>query len=330
MKTARCESACIEGAARSIINALCVSSTATWIVAALALTHVLSAQGRQEPGKSIGSISVRGNLIVMTLDEGVLGKESLFDLGHHTLRFTPEGSKYRAENVAWHWDADFGPELAGSQATLKNFSFPFSGKTWTSFSVGITGSVAFGAPASGGRGGISVDRFAELAQAGRTLINTVPAISVFFKPRMSGRRHLKELEDRAVITWNLTEPFGGVQDMTWFPTVNRFQAVLHKDGSIEMSYDDVAAKDAIVGVYPIVAEGAEKEIGSIAGDDHPAAAPHLSIRNIKLSSVDGLFLKATIETRGPVLPDGDPGIVGVAYRLCLSAKKPSGDCAQNA
>src|SRR5215471_16642561 len=170
MKTARCESACIEGAARSIINALCVSSTATWIVAALALTHVLSAQGRQEPGKSIGSISVRGNLIVMTLDEGVLGKESLFDLGHHTLRFTPEGSKYRAENIAWHWDPEFGPEVSGSQAMLKKFSFPFSGKSWESFSVGITGSMTFGDPPAGGRGGrgggISVDRFAELAQAG--------------------------------------------------------------------------------------------------------------------------------------------------------------------
>jgi hypothetical protein len=269
----------------------------------------------------------------MTLDERVLGKEILFDLGHHTLRFTPEGSKYRAENVAWHWDPEFGPEMSGSQATLKNFSFPFSGKTWNSFSVGVTGSMTFGDPAVNGRGGrgggISVDRFAELAQAGRTLINTTPAIGVFFKPRMSGTRYLKELDDRAVITWSLTEPVGGVQDMTWFPTVNRFQAVLRKDGIIEMSYDEVAAKDAIVGIYPVVAEGAEKAIGSIPGDGNAAAAAHVSVKGIKLLSVDGLFLKATIETRGAVLPDGDPGIAGVAYRVCLSAKKPLGDCTQN-
>jgi hypothetical protein len=280
----------------------------------------------------------------MTLDEGVLGKAYLFDLVHHTLRFTPDGSQYRAENLAWQWDSEFGPEMTGSQATLKNFAFPFSGKSWNSFSVGMTGSMTFGEPAGGGRagrggaggggggrgGGISVDRFAELQQAGRTLINTVAAISVFFKPRMSGTRYLKELDDRAVITWSLTEPVGGVQDMTWAPTVNRFQAVLRKDGTIEMSYDEVAAKDAIVGIYPMVTEGTEKEIATIAGAENAAVAPHLDIKSVKLAAVDGLFLKATIETRGPVLPEGDPGMAGITYLLCLDGKKPVGDCTQSA
>ena len=314
-------------------------------LALLALAFSAYAQGRGEPGKSIGSISVQGNLIVMTLDEGVLGKAGLFDLGHHTLRFTPVGSQYRAENVAFQWDSDFGPEMAGSQATLKKFSFPFSGKTWDAFSIGVTGSMTFGQSAAGNRGGqggtpgavgggrgggISVDRFAELAVAGRTLINTVPAISVFFKPRMSGTRYLKELDDRAVITWSLTEPVGGIQDMTWYPTVNRFQAVLHKDGTIEMSYDDVAAQDAIVGIYPVVAEGVEKEVGVIPGEGNAVAAPNLDIRNVKLTAVDGLFLKAAIETRGPALPEGDPGLAGIAFRICLNTKKPAEACTQNA
>ncbi len=265
----------------------------------------------------------------MTLDEGVLGKANLFDLAHHTLRFTPDGSRYRVENLAWQWDSEFGPELAGSQAALKNFEFPFSGKSWNSFSVGVTGSMAIG-DGGGGRGGrgggISVDRFAELQEAGRTLINTIPAIGVFFKLRMSGTRYLKELDDRAVITWSLTEPVGGVQDMTWVPTVNRFQAVLRKDGTIEMSYNEVAAEDAIVGIYPAVTAGVEKEIASIAGKENPGVAAHLNIKSVKLAAVDGLFLKATIETYGLLLPENDPAIQGIAYRICLSAKKPVGDC----
>src|SRR5436853_4209366 len=107
------------------------------IFGVLAPDSLVHAQGgRQEPGKTLGKISVQGNLIVMTLDEGVLGKPSLFDLVHHTLRFTPDGSQYRAENVAWQWDADFGAAMTDSQATLKGFSFPFSGKTWNSFTVG--------------------------------------------------------------------------------------------------------------------------------------------------------------------------------------------------
>ena len=271
----------------------------------------------------------------MTLDEGVLGKPNLFDLGHHTLRFTPEGPRYRVENLAGEWDADFGPEMNGNEATLQNFEFPFSGKKWNKFWVGVTGSMTFGEPSGGpgragrgggGRGGISVDRFAELQEAGRTLINTVPAISVFFKPRLSGKRYLKELADRAVITWSLTEPVGGIQDMTWVPTVNRFQAVLHEDGMIEMSYDEVAAQDAIVGVYPMVTGGAETALGSIGGKEDTATAAHLNFKGLKLSAVDGLFLKATFETRGPLLAENDPALQGVAYRVCLSAKKPEGDC----
>jgi len=264
----------------------------------------------------------------------VLGKESLFDLAHRTVRYTPEGAGYRVENAALKWDSDFGTELTASQATLKSFAFPFSGKNWNSFSVGTTGSIAFAEQAAGARGGrgggLSIDRFAELAQAGRTLINTTPAISVFFKPRMSGTRYLKELDDRAVITWSLTEPLGGVQDMTWRPTVNRFQAVLFKNGVIEMSYDDVAAQDAIVGVYPLVTAGAEKELGRIVGVAAAGAAPHLSIRNVTLASVDGLFLKAAIETAGPLLPEGDAALSGITYRVCLNGKKPAGDCTLDA
>jgi hypothetical protein len=151
------------------------------VFAGFVLHDAALCQGRGEPGKSIGTVSVRGNLILLTLNEGVLGKASLFDLVHRTLRFTPDGTQYRAENVAFQWDSDFGAEMASGEATLKNFSFPFSSKAWNAFSVGVTGSMTFGAPtagrgrggaggAGGGRGGgISVDRFAELAQAGRTI-----------------------------------------------------------------------------------------------------------------------------------------------------------------
>ena len=292
-------------------------------------------QGRQEPGKPIGKVSTQGNLIVMTLDENVLGKSNLFDLGHHTLRFTPDGSRYRVESLDLKWDSEFGPQMSGSQGALKKFAFPFSGKSWDSFSVGMTGSITFGESAApggrGGRGGgISVDRFAELQEAARALINTVPAISVFFKPRMSGVRYLKELDDRVIITWSLTEPVGGIQDMTWTPTVNRFQAVLAKDGTIEMSYEEVAARDAIVGIYPLVKEGVEREIATLSGTGNTAIAPHLNIKNVKLASVDGLFLKATIETRGPLLAEGDSRATGITYRICLNANKPTGDCAPDA
>ena len=317
-------------------------------VAALLLVSLppltAQAQFNREPGKSIGTVTTQGNLIVLTLNDDALGPENMFDLDHRTLRFTPSSSGYRVENLPLRWDADFGAEMPGSEATLKSFAFPFSGKSWRSISVGVTGSMTFGDPPGSGRrvtaqsigdsrnrgGGLSVDRFALLQEAAPELINTVPAISVFFKPRMYGKRFLKERSDRAVVTWDLTEPVGGIQDMTWTPTVNRFQAVLHKDGTIELSYNEVHAQDAIVGIYPMVSAGREKTLATITAAANDGVAPNLDVTSVKLGAVDGLFLKATIGTRGPVVPESDSAIAGVSYRVCLSATKPAGECSADA
>jgi hypothetical protein len=294
------------------------------------------AQGREEPGKPIGKVSVLGNLILMELNSGALGRQNLFDLGQRTLRFTPESAGYRVENLPLQWDADFGQEMSDSQVTLHNFSFPFSGKSWDSLSVGVTGSIRFGPPArsafaGGGNpafvprdpGGVTIARFDQLAEAAGNLVNTVPAICVFFKPRMSGKRYAKELDDRAVVTWDVTEPYGNIQDFTWAKTVNHFQAVLHKDGTIEMSYQQLAAKDAIVGVYPLVSGGEENNLATLKGKSNPSAAANLDLKSLQISVVDGLFLKATLETAGPVLPEGDAGVSGIMYRVNFYAHKAS-------
>ena len=188
---------------------------------AMAATTSAVAQERNTPGKSIGTVTTQGNLIVLTLNENALGKPHLFDLSHRTLRFTPDGSGYRVETLPEAWDKDFGDELKSPHAALSKMTFPFSGQKWNEMSVGVTGSITFGAPAApagGGRGrggagaifnrggGLAVERYALLQRVGSTFINGTPAISVFFKPRMMGTRYLKELDDRAVVTWTLTEP----------------------------------------------------------------------------------------------------------------------------
>ena len=302
----------------------------------LAPRNLSYSQGRQEPGHSIGTVMTQGNLIVMTLNEGALGHANLFDLPRRTLRFTPDGAGYRAENLPLQWDTEFGAEITNPQVSLRNFAFPFSGKSWDSVSVGTTGSISFGATqnipggAGGRRGGVSIARFDQLQEAAHTLINTVPAICVFFKPRMSGMRYVKELDDRVVITWSLTEPFAGIQDFTWTPTVNRFQAVLRKDGTIEMSYDQLAARDAIIGLYPMVTTGAEKAIATLNSGEKPEVAPNLDLKSVKVSVLDGIFLKVTVETRGAVLPEGDPSLAGVIYRVSFDRHMPPRNSAENA
>jgi hypothetical protein len=296
-------------------------------------------QQREVPGKIIGKVSVTGNLILMELDEGALGRQNLFDLARRNLRFTPAGDGYRVENLPQQWDPDFGRQIENPRVALHNFSFPFSGKNWDAFTVGVTGSIRFGeadnAPgfAFGGepprdQGGVSIGRFDPLSEAAGHLVNTVPAICVFFKPRMSGDRYLKELADRVVVTWDVTEPYGNIQDFTWTKTINRFQVVLHKDGAIEFSYDQLAAKDAIVGVYPLIPAETEKPLGMLSAARHSSgAAAHLDLQNVKLSVVSGVLLKVAFEAAGPMLPAGDARVAGIAYQVCFYSREPASDSA---
>jgi hypothetical protein len=308
----------------------CLLHRGALILCGLLLHSNLAHAQVDAPGQPIGKISTNGELIVMELKDGVLGKANLFDLVGHTLRFSPEGWRYRVENGALQWDPDFGPELAKPEVTLHHFAFPFSGKSWNSLLVGATGSISFdmsegdnGPGPRGLVGGVSIDRFDQLAEAAGALANTAPAICVFFKPRMSGPRYVKELPDRVVVTWDLTEPFGNIQDFTWFKTINRFQVVLRRNGSIEMSYDQIAANDAIVGVYPVLSDAVEKPLATISAEPHPAVAAHLDVRKLRLSVIDNLLLKVTFETRGPVLPEGDPAVEGIAFRMFFGAQLPA-------
>ena len=214
-------------------------------------------QPSEEAGHSIGKVSVRGGLIVVELSEGALARANLFDLAGRTLRFERKGGEYQVESGPLRWDSEYGEELTGARVNLHKFAFPFAGRAWKSLLVGTTGSIRFSDaekeagvdPYGHAEAGIILDRFDELAKAAPELAERGPAICVFLKPRLAGRRFVKELPDRVVITWELTEPFGSMLDFGWYKTTNRFQAVLYGDGSVEMSYKDVDAKDGIVGIY---------------------------------------------------------------------------------
>jgi hypothetical protein len=294
----------------------------SWI-SILVLLATAYSQQETEQGHSIGKVSINGDLIVLELNDGVLGRNNLFDLTGRTLRFTPDGSRYRIENQALQWDSDLGPVLTNGEVMLHQFTFAFSSQRWNSFFVDTTGSISFGnkekdGNTDSGRGGrgVSIGRFDPLSEAANRLIDSAPAICVFLKPRMSGPRYVKELKDRVVITWDLTEPFGNIQDFTWFKTVNRFQAVLYQDGQIEMSYKELAAKDAIVGVYPVLS-GAEKPLAVLSAEAHSNIAANLDVRSVKLSTQDEILLKVAFQTRGPALPEGDANLDGITYRIIL-------------
>jgi hypothetical protein len=305
------------------------TSTRRALGALILLALPASALAQRGPGRPIGKVTTLGNVVHLEMEPGAVIPARLFDLDKRTLRFTPAGAAYRVANVELKWDDDFGAALTQPMAALSKFTFPFSGKRYDRINI-ATGAVTFpdapaaaNAPAGRGGGGsggygFQMERYARMLTVGRTFINTVPGIAAFVKPRLNGQRFVKELQDRVIITWNLSEPSTGIQAFSFVPTVNRIQAVLHSNGVIELSYNDVSARDGVVGVFPLVNAGVEKVLETVVDADDAAVAGTLDVKKVTLTAIDGLIVKATIETRDPIAPPGDPSAAGVTYRIALN------------
>lgn len=294
--------------------------------ALLALAALAAAQGRPPRGHSIGRIAVHGHLILMTLNPGVLGRENLFDLQGRTLVFTPAPGGYRVTNEPLRWDAAWGHKLSGPALRLRDFAFPFSGQAWHALSVGDSGSIRMGPPGPPRhfgsftlppRGGVAIPRFAQLAQAAGTLVNTAPALCVFFKPRMHGQRYVRQDARQVLITWDDTLPYGGIQDWHWFPTVNQFQAALNENGTISFSYRRLAARDGIVGVYPRVAAATSRPLAVLRPPPGHAQAPGV-LHAVTLAAAGGVLLQVTFHAAQPLPPPGGKG-PGLAFQVRFAA-----------
>ena len=285
-----------------------------------------AAQNQQPPGHPIGTVSTKGDLIVLELDAGAIAPANLFDLAHRTLRFTPNRDGYRVQNVAVQWDADFGTAITSPLVPLHNFTFPFSGKSWDAIAIGQTGTISFGLTPSStpaGRGGVgpAVGRFAELRDAAGTIVQHHPGHQRFPQtarvrsPLRQGahRPRRRNLDADGVLRGRVRLLVGA--DGESFPGSA-------PQGRADRAFaNQVAAQDAIVGLYPRVDTGTKRPLTTITDPDDPAAPAHLDIHNVKASVVDGLFLEIALETRSPVLAEGDAQLAGVVYRVTMNRSK---------
>ncbi len=116
------------------------------------------------------------------------------------------------------------------------------------------GLITFG----GSYGDLGLGRFVHYEFIGGAIVDKIPLIAAFMKHGMRDQRFVNRMADRIVITWDQTEPVGGQQDFTFVPTPHHYQAVLYASGQIDLSYREMTARDAIVGVYTVPAGGAPK------------------------------------------------------------------------
>ena len=299
------------------------------------------------PGRATARPHVRDGLDSGRFDrhefnEGALGTANMFDLVGGTCVSPRRRWLSRWRRCARSGMPSSGAEMTGPQVTLRNFTFPFSGKTWDAFlsappDRSRSGSPPAAPPAAGrwrgwrqpggagggGRGGgVSIGRFDQLQHAARTLVNTLPAICVFMKPRMSGTRHVKELSDRVVITLESHRTGRRHPGLHVGADGQSFSGrAVERTARSSFSYRALRGARRDRRPVPGRQRGSrEREAARRRSLIHGRGDPgHLDATSVKVGAVDGLFLKVTLETRGPVLAEGDAGLAGVTYRIAFDA-----------
>ena len=295
------------------------------IISCLLLLCCVNSLGQAQAGT--GTVSALDQGIILELGPDDFVPENLFDLEGKTLRFTPDGIGYRTEVLPLQWDSDFGTVIDGFPSipvTLNNFQFPFSGTNWSTLFVNNFGSISFGD---------DQDSFYDPGNfdfRDYSLINRVPIISALFH-KLGGtgwaedfddvnRIFIKELSDRIVITWTISEPYRAVVDFITDPLLNRFQAVLHEDGTIVLSYDKIFVKDGIVGVFTISSD--EQVLVTVTDPEDPETHGHLDLLSVTFSLIGSRSIRIAFRTRGAVLPEGDPSVNLMSYRLLVDLEEP--------
>ena len=269
-----------------------------------------------------------GDVAVIQDDGSLVGHRNLFDLDQSTLRFTPrpEGG-YFVENIPLVWDDDPGTAvsyelqdfLGSREVQFESISFPFGGTDWTSLFINSTGSITFGYNESqeGRLEEPIFDDFAEILRGSGTLM--IAPLWHKFDPYDPSQTFFKEMADRVVITWDVTEFFGTLRSFSRSAKKNRFQAVLRGSGEILLSYNGISTLDGVTGVFPGIRPINPPLILSTNQDPQDVNVPaHLDILSARVEQVDALNLRFTYDLRG-VVPGSDEGL---SYRFLIDLDPP--------
>ena len=277
--------------------------------------------------QSTGVSTTAENQILVELAPDDTSPANPLDLNGRTLVFTPDGwGNYSREVRAVEWDSHIGTPVAdGAVVELPSFAFDFAGRRWNSFYLSQRGALTFGGALTY-RYRDASNRFSTMREIAAAFVDG-PTISPLYKPSFGGvwahdplaRRYVAHSPDRVVVTWHVSEPefyVGGAPPAT----PDRFQAVLHADGSIRFNYAEVSSGDGVVGLFfdDEVVKG--DVLASIADGTNPELPGYLDLLEATLyaSNADGVILE--LRTREPI-PDPNDGTF-FSYRLYFDTDRP--------
>ena len=96
--------------------------------------------------------------------------------------------------------------------------------------------------------------------------------------------------------------------------------MLHEDGTIVLSYDKIFVKDGIVGVFTISSD--EQVLVTVTDPEDPETHGHLDLLSVTFSLIGSRSIRIAFRTRGAVLPEGDPSVNLMSYRLLVDLEEP--------
>gem|GEM_PF-1621179 len=173
-------------------------------------------------------------------DDGTLtfSGNNPFDTDGQTFRFTPNANgSYDVTTVTFSFDAILGTNLNlgdDNNAIISlAFTFNYFDVGWTSVNVNANGIVAFG-------GNVNPSGFFD----NNDFFGTLPKLALYFmdlNPAAGGGVFWKSEATKSTITWNSVPEFGT-------SNTNRFQLVLHDDGSFDLTFNGITSTIPVNGL----------------------------------------------------------------------------------
>jgi len=267
------------------------------------------------------------NQILLELRPGDTADPNPVDLEGRTLVFTPDGHGGYSRSVQpVAWEDHLGETVADEAAVeLKSFMFDFAGQRWGSFYVSRHGLLTFGTPFAWSyyRDG----RFFTMREIAAAFVHS-PTISPLYAPAFGGwgqvvddraaSRFVAHWPDRIVVTWIVTDTNSSVRGVHMDP--NRFQAVLHADGSVQFNYADITSGDGIAGLFSdnVVQKG--DLMARVVDGSDPEVPGYRDLLDVAIfqSNTESVIVEWT--TRAPIPVPGDGTVY--SYRLYFDTDEP--------